>query len=350
MGGVGRDRCQRCRSAPRPDLFFLDSEPCVGPGWGCRRRSRLAQEASADYTREFAAQSAPERRRSLAKGAVLPRLAGRSWTPTPPRRPAITSPHDRRARRRRRAPPPRPHAPRSPLREPAYAASGARRSPARSSASNSACGRCPCSVARRDAIVSFWIRPFAAGPQDVRDLPRVARPEARRAPRRADHVGEDAQALVPELRHLARRPPPAARRSPPGSRAPRRSGSTRGCASSARGRSGRGGGSGRRGSAGARRRLAHALLEERAVVREHGDVELALVLEVAVERALRDARALRDLVEVRGDEAVAEEDLSRGLEDVPAGAPSSSSRAIARSRARRPRPSRVSAQTSSLPS
>ncbi len=46
-------------------------------------------------------------------------------------------------------------------------------------------------------------------------------------------------------------------------------------------------------------RLAHLALEDVAVGGEHRDVELGLVLEVAVERALRDARARRDLVEIR---------------------------------------------------
>ena len=95
-------------------IFFLDSEPCVGPGWGCRRRGRLTKEASAHYTGEFAAQSATERRRSLGRKRGF--CAGEDVIER--RRPhgatAITSPHGRRARPRRRAPPPRPHAPRSP--------------------------------------------------------------------------------------------------------------------------------------------------------------------------------------------------------------------------------------------
>ena len=71
-----------------PVFSFRNRESCVGPGWGCRRRGRLAEEASAHYTREFTAQSAPERRRSLAKEAVLSWLAGTYWdadAPTAPR-------------------------------------------------------------------------------------------------------------------------------------------------------------------------------------------------------------------------------------------------------------------------
>ena len=61
--------------------------------------------------------------------------------------------------------------------------------------------------------------------------------------------------------------------------------------------------------------LAHALLERAPVLGEQRDVEIALALEVAVQRALRDAGRERHLVEIGGHEAVAEEDFPRRLED-----------------------------------
>ena len=75
------------------------------------------------------------------------------------------------------------------------------------------------------------------------------------------------------------------------------------------------------------------------------DVELGLVLEVAVQRALRDARAGRDLVEIRGHEAVAEEDAARRVEDALALdrallAAARAARGDRRRRLRRPRDSR----------
>jgi hypothetical protein len=50
------------------------------------------------------------------------------------------------------------------------------------------------------------------------------------------------------------------------------------------------------------------------------DVELRLALEVAVDRALCEARPTRDLVEVRAFEALLEEQLARGVDDALAAA------------------------------
>src|SRR5262249_12825584 len=65
-------------------------------------------------------------------------------------------------------------------------------------------------------------------------------------------------------------------------------------------------------------RVAQLALELLPGAREHRDVELGLVLEIAVEGTLRDAGASRDVVEVRRHEAVAEEDLARRVEDTAA--------------------------------
>ena len=182
----------------------------------------------------------------------------------------------------------------------------------------SASGRCADPAARRARLALD--QTVGERPQDVGDLPRIARREGcprRRpaAPPRRGSAGSSARAASPP-----RSRPRAARRSPAGSRAPRRSGSSRGCASSARSRSARSGGS--RSGGGQIRAASTASRSLRSkcspLLREHGDVELGLVLEVAVERSLGDSGALRDLVEVRLHEAVAEEDLARRLEDAAA--------------------------------
>jgi hypothetical protein len=56
------------------------------------------------------------------------------------------------------------------------------------------------------------------------------------------------------------------------------------------------------------------------VLGEDLDVELGLALEVAIDRALREPRAARDLVEIRPLEALLEEDLARRVDDALAAA------------------------------
>src|SRR5262245_13491458 len=54
---------------PRPSFFLLTATR-VGPRWGCRRRGRLSEGAHWDYTKEYAARSAPIVRRTVDMEAV----------------------------------------------------------------------------------------------------------------------------------------------------------------------------------------------------------------------------------------------------------------------------------------
>jgi len=49
---------------------------------------------------------------------------------------------------------------------------------------------------------------------------------------------------------------------------------------------------------------------------DHRLEQLFLAVEVEVDRALRDARALRDVVEARGGVAALDEEIERGVEDL----------------------------------